>query len=276
MSARAITGTTRVAAVIGWPVAHSRSPAMMNAAFAHAGVDAVLVPIAARPDDLAAVIGGLRAMRALGASVTLPHKLAVAALCDELTPDATAIGAVNCVRVTDAGAVIGDNTDAGGFTDALAAAGFAIAGARCCLLGAGGAARAVAHGLVAAGAAAIEVVSRSPSPWVVHAPWSEAVMSDAFARADLVVDCTPIALNPEREPACVDAIPIAALLPTAWVSSLVYHRVPQLLTRAAAAGHRTLDGADMLVYQGARAFTWWTGVAAPIDVMRAALHMKLS
>jgi len=266
-----ITGATRVAAVIGWPVAHSQSPAMMNAAFAAAGLDAVLVPIAARPEDLAAVVAGLRAMRALGASVTLPHKLAVAKLCDEVTEAAAKTGAVNCLQIGADGALIGHNTDALGFSDALAAAGFTIAGARCVLLGAGGAARAVDFGLRAAGAASVAVISRSPVAWVAHEPWS-AAMSVDFQRADLVVDCTSIALDPASEPGFIDPLPLDALPPAAWVTSLVYHRVPQLLTRAAAAGHRTLDGADMLVHQGARAFALWTGAAAPIDAMRAALR----
>ena len=270
-----ITGATRLAAVIGWPVEHSRSPAMMNAAFAAAGVDAVLVPIGAPPEDLPPVIAGLRAMRALGASVTVPHKLAVAALCDEVTPAAAAIGAVNCLQL-QRGRVIGHNTDSPGFTDALAEAGFTVTGARCVLLGAGGAARAVAHGLSAAGAAEIAVISRASAEWTANLSWSVPVFAAAFARADLVVDCTSIALAPGSELAHVAALPLAALPPTAWVTSLVYHRRPHLLLRAAAAGHPTLDGAGMLVHQGARAFMLWTGLPAPVDAMRHALAASVA
>ena len=124
-----IRGTTRVAAVIGWPVEHSRSPQMFEAAFAAAGLDAVMIPIGVPPDGFAQVIGALRAMRALGACVTLPHKLAAAALCDELTGAARAIGAVNCLHLAG-DRLVGHNTDCHGFTDALAAAGLAPRGLR--------------------------------------------------------------------------------------------------------------------------------------------------
>ncbi|HEX4421755.1 MAG TPA: hypothetical protein VH165_27780, partial [Kofleriaceae bacterium] len=210
-----IRGTTRVAAVIGWPVEHSRSPQMFAAAFAAAGLDAVMIPIGVPPDGFAQVVGALRAMRALGASVTLPHKLAAAALCDELSPAARAIGAVNCIELSG-GRLIGHNTDAPGFTDAAIAAGCAPRGARCVLLGAGGAARAVAHGLEAAGAT-VTVIARGTPTWCAAEPWSTPAMADVFARADLLVDTTPIALDAATEPAYTDALPLAALPPAAMV-----------------------------------------------------------
>ena len=119
-----ISGTTKLAAVLGWPIEHTRSPAMLNAAFIADRVDAVLVPIGVTPEELPAAVAGLRAMKAIGASVTLPHKLAVARLCDELSPAAKAIGAVNCLELArDDGRLIGHNTDCDGFLDALTAAG---------------------------------------------------------------------------------------------------------------------------------------------------------
>ena len=266
-----ISGATRFAAVLGHPVAHSRSPAMMNAAFAAAPLDAVFVALDVTPADLAACVAGLRAMSALGASVTVPHKQAVAALCDDLAPAAAAIGAVNCLQL-QGGRVIGHNTDSPGFTDALVAAGRELAGARCVLLGGGGAARAVAHGLDAAGVAAVTVVARSACTWRASVPWAAASLAAAFATADVVVDCTSVALDPAAEPAMIDALPLAALPASAWVGSLVYHRVPLLLARAAAAGHRTFDGGEMLVRQGAHAFRLWTGLPAPVDAMRRALR----
>jgi shikimate dehydrogenase len=137
-----ISGTTRIAAVIGWPVEHSRSPAMLNAAFAADGIDAVLVPMGVWNDGLPSVIAALRATHALGASVTVPFKLAVTHHCDELSPEAKTIGAVNCLQF-DGERVIGHNTDCHGFLDGLVAAGFEPSGKRCVVLGAGGAARAV-------------------------------------------------------------------------------------------------------------------------------------
>ncbi|HWO21709.1 MAG TPA: hypothetical protein VNO30_23225 [Kofleriaceae bacterium] len=278
-----IRGTTRLAAVIGYPVTHSRSPEILNAAFQAAGIDAVMVPIGAAPEDLAAAVAGLAAARALGASVTVPHKVEVAAFCHELAPAAQAIGAVNCLRFDD-GRVIGHNTDAGGFVDSLAAAGFDPRGKRCVLLGAGGAARAVAHGLRAAGVESpggtLAVIARRPATvaWARAAPWTPEVLRDAFVTADLVVDCTPAGLahDADAEAAFVDALPLGALRPAAWVATLVYHRRTIWLERARARGHSTVDGRAMLVHQGARAFTIWTRRAAPIEAMTEALSEALT
>jgi shikimate dehydrogenase len=272
MSSRAdIRGTTRIAAVIGWPVAHSRSPEMLNAAFAATGIDGVLVPIAAPPGAFAGVVSALRDIGGFGASVTTPHKLSALALCDELAPEAFAIGAVNCLRV-DAGRVIGHNTDGPGFADALAAAAIDARG-HCTLLGAGGAARAVAHGLKLAGAGAIEVVARKPCAWTTPTSWHH--VGDALGRADVVIDCTPTGLDADTERGFVDTLPLDRLRPHAVVGTLVYHRRPLLLDRAAARDHRVLDGAGMLVHQGARAFALWTGRYAPVDVMTQALAASL-
>jgi shikimate dehydrogenase len=269
-----ISGTTRVAAVLGWPIDHTKSPAMLNAAFTADQIDAVMIPIGVPPEGLAAVIGGLRAMRALGASVTLPHKLAVAALCDELSSEAKAIGAVNCLELRD-DRLIGRNTDCDGYLDALVAAGMDLRGKRVVLLGAGGAARAVAYGV--RGARAIEVVARRPSevPWALAWPWSDENLRDCFARADLVVDCTSACLDPETDAAFTDSLPLEALRAGAWVSTLVYHRRTSLLERASGLGYATLDGRGMLVHQGARAFSIWTGLPAPVAVMARALDQSL-
>ena len=269
-----IRGTTRLAAVIGWPVDHSASPALLNAAFAATDIDAVLVPMGVPPDGFDAALAGLRAVRALGASVTVPHKLAAVAACDELSSAARAIAAVNCVHV-DGKRLVGHNTDAGGFADALAEAG--VAPSRAVLLGAGGAARAVAYGLAESGAEVEVVARRVPdgswidSPQISISRWDR--LRHALARADLVVDCTPVGLgvDPEGEAAFVEALPLDALQPGATVATLVYHRRTRLLDRARRAGYPTLDGACMLVHQGARAFTIWTGVPAPIDAMTRAL-----
>jgi shikimate dehydrogenase len=268
-----ITGTTRVAAVLGWPVEHSCSPILLNAAFAAARVDAVLVPVGVPPDGLSAVIAGLRAMRMLGASVTVPHKLGVAEHCDVLSPAAREIGAVNCLAL-EGSRLVGHNTDAPGFADALAAAGFDARGKRCVLLGAGGAARAVAHALTAA---QLDVIARRPedTTWTRAQPWRSDVLTAAFARADLVVDCTPAGLAAASDAAFVDALPLEALPESAWIATLVYHRRTSLLERARTRGHSTLDGRGMLVHQGARAFEIWTGLPAPLAVMRRALDEAL-
>lgn len=275
-----ISARTRVAAVIGAPVEHSSSPALHNAAFAATDIDAVYIALHVEPDDLADAVAGLRAVGALGVSVTVPHKERIAALCDHLEPPADDIGAVNCLTFERSGAstrVIGHNTDAGGFVDSLRHdAGLDPTGRRVVLLGAGGAARAVHAGLVAAGAGAIEVVTRTPSraSWITAAPWTAEILAERMPRCDLLVDCTSMALSPESEAHPPAAIPIAALPDQAVVASLVYHRKPALLAAAEARGLRTLDGAGMLVYQGARAFTLWTGTDAPVAAMRDAMRRQ--
>jgi shikimate 5-dehydrogenase len=152
----------RLTAVLGWPIAHSKSPVLHDAAFAAVGLDAVMVPCAVPPDPparLLAAVRGLAAVDALGASVTVPHKQTVVAACDQLSPLAAAVGAVNCLVFVD-GAVHGHNTDVDGFVDGLRAAAVPLAGAAI-VLGGGGAARAVAAGLGAAGLT-IAVFARRP------------------------------------------------------------------------------------------------------------------
>lgn len=261
------TASTRLAAVLGWPVGHSRSPALHNAAFAAAGIDAVFVALPVPPGELATVIRALAKTNALGASVTVPHKEAALAACARVDPLAARAGAVNCL-VFDGGEAIGHNTDAGGFVDALAEAGVAANG-RAILLGSGGAARAVAVGLGDAGAD-VTVVARRPeaATWCNARPWSD--LPDLLDGAALLVDCTSAALDETAGRALADSIPLERLPGAAAVATLVYHRATPLLTRAAARGHPIVDGAGMLLHQGARAFTLWTGRPAPIEVMRHA------
>ncbi len=269
----AINPSTRLAAVLGWPIAHSRSPQIMNAAFSALSIDAVLVAIGVPPDGLTAALQGLRSQRALGASITIPHKLAALALCDEVTDAAITIGAVNCIQF-DGDRMIGHNTDEGGFTDSLDAAGFSWKAPRVVLLGAGGAARAVAYAMRHA---SVEVIARRPeeATWTTALPWTADALRASFVRADLVVDCTSLGLGGPDEIAVTDALPLELLGPAAWVATLVYHRQTRLLERARAIGRAIVDGRGMLVHQAARSFAIWTGRAAPVDVMTRALDDDL-
>jgi len=264
----------KIGVVIGWPIGHSKSPAMHEAAYAALGIDARFVALAVPPPSLAHAVTGLAAGGILGASVTIPHKEAVVALCTRVEPPADRIGAVNCLAFPGNGEIVGYNTDAGGFVDSLVDEGVDVAGRRVVLLGAGGAARAVHAGLGDAGAGAITVVARRPESvtWTTAEPWREDVLGAELARAELVVDCTSIALDAAAETDAVARIPLAALPDGACVASLVYHRRPLLLTRAVERGLRTVDGKGMLVHQGARAFAIWLGRAAPVDVMTRALE----
>ena len=123
----------------------------------------------------------------------------------------------------------------------------------------------------------VEVIARRSVDWATAWPWTAENLRDAFARADLVIDTTPTALGaPDDEAAFVDGLPLDALAPHAWVSSLVYHRPPLLLERAKARGHTVLDGRAMLVHHRARAFPIWTGRPAPIEVMTRALDSSIA
>lgn len=258
----------KIGAVLGWPVAHSKSPAMHEAGFRALGIDAAFVALAVPPASLAHAIAGLAARPFLGASVTVPLKEPAAALCTSLVEPARRIGAVNCLVFPGDGAVIGHNTDAGGFTDSLAEAGIRVAGRRALLLGAGGAARAVEAGLIDAGAAEVRVMARRPDAvaWTRALAWGTPLDG-----VDLLIDCTPTALDPALEAAALAHVALDTLAPDAVVVSLVYHRRPLLLERAQARGLSTLDGKGMLLHQGARAFALWLGRAAPIEAMRLAL-----
>lgn len=263
--------TTRLAAVLGWPVAHSRSPALHGAAFAATGLDATMLAFAVAPDAIATAVRGLAALGCLGASVTVPHKAAVMAACDAIDHDARAIGAVNCLAF-DGGRVTGHNTDAGGFVDALVE----VDGARgpAIVLGAGGAARAVVAGLASTGIAAT-VFARRPdaATWGTARPWHE--LASALPHTRLLVDCTSAGLDDVSDRALAASVPLAPLPDDAVVATLVYHRPTALCLDAAARGLRTLDGRAMLLHQAARAFTIWTGRLAPIAAMRAALDRSL-
>jgi len=265
-----IGGRTRVAAVIGDPIEHTRSPQLHAAAFAAAGLDAVMVPLRVRAAELPAAVAGLGALGFLGASVTLPHKQAVARLCDHLEPLAEDCGAVNCLCFAN-GAVVGHNTDALGFIDGLRRAGFEPAGLHTVLLGCGGAARAIRVGLRAAGAASVALIARTPSRarWADDvSPFTAEVLADRLSRCSLLVDCTSAGLHGEAFPA---PVPLERLRKSAVVASLLYGEQPALLAAAEARGLQTVDGTGMLVHQGARAFELWTGRRAPIDAMWAAV-----
>ncbi|WP_436796202.1 shikimate dehydrogenase [Actinospongicola halichondriae] len=271
------TGDTRLAGVIGWPVRHSRSPVIHNAAFAAVGIDWTYLALPVAPGTVPAALAGMHALGIEGLSVTMPHKTAVAAALERLTDDATALGAVNCV-FRDGEHLVGDNTDGGGFVDSLRHdQGIDPSGMRCVVFGAGGAARAVVRSLAGAGAERIAVANRRPERAAVAASLAGAlgVVDDgtALASADLVVNATPVGMGDD------DAMPFdpAATPAGCVIADLVYHpEITPLLGAAATAERRTVGGLGMLVHQAGRAFRRWTGVDAPIDVMTAAARRSLS
>jgi shikimate dehydrogenase len=247
--------------VLGFPVAHSRSPVMMNAAFAELGMDWRYVALPISPSLFAETVRALPQSGYRGANVTIPHKLTAHDLADALTPAAEAIGAVNTLVFDDDGRILGDNTDAGGFLDAL---GTDAAGRRALVLGAGGAGRAVAWALREAGAD-VGVWNRTPERALALAAELGVRAVEQGEPADILVNATSVGLQAEDP---TEELPLA---PAELVVDLVYGTAPTALQRwAESRGARVVDGLEMLVRQGARSFRLWTSRAAPLDVMRAA------
>jgi shikimate dehydrogenase len=276
-------------ALLGHPVAHSRSPAMMTAALRALRIDAVYLAHDVTPDALERAVRGLRALGCAGANVTVPHKRAVLAVCDVLDPVARAVGAVNTLVLEDDG-IRGCNTDAEGAMEALMDAGAEVAGARVVVLGAGGAARAVAAGAALSGAAEVTVLARRREQaedvaravrglgrgghvgaglLLADEPETRAVCG----RASVVVQATPVGMEAHGEG---DAGVLSGLLqvvrPGAFAMDLVYApRETPWLRAARDLGLRPVDGLGMLAHQGALALSLWTGAAVPARLTRAGL-----
>jgi len=277
-----ISGRTAIYAVVGHPVAHSLSPAMQNAAFAAAGIDAAYVALDARPEALAEAVRGAHALGLQGLNVTVPHKERALGLCARVDHTARLVGAVNAlVRFPDGWE--GHNTDAPAFRDLASAAGVG-AGARALVLGAGGAARAAAWALLELGGT-VRVAARRPEAAVAvchgfaramkkpaaaaePAPWADVVHE--AERADLVVNATPVGLAGKA-----GELPALPWRKAQAAADFVYGDTA--FARAAReAGARLVTGEQILVRQGALAFTLWTGRTAPEAVMAAALRPRES
>jgi shikimate dehydrogenase len=259
-----------LAGVLGFPVAHSRSPDMHNAAFRAVGLDWRYVRLPVPPALFVETVRALPASGFRGANVTIPHKHAALALADERTPSADAIGAANTLSFTDEGAIEAHNTDAPGF---LAALGEDEArGLRALVLGAGGAGRAVAWALREAGAAEVAVWNRTPERAKALADDLGVTAILRPATCDLLVNATSVGLEPRLDEApTLEALGLDQLDPPRIVADLVYgHEPTPLLEWAKRAGSRTVGGLEVLVRQGALSFERWTGVEAPLDAMRAA------
>lgn len=273
---------TTLVGLIGWPVRHSLSPAMHNAAFAALELNWAYVPLPVPSDRVGAAVRGLRALGFRGANVTVPHKQAVMPFLDALTPAAQSIGAVNTIVVGVDGALLGDNTDAPGFAADLAAQGVEIAGRSVTMVGAGGAARAVLYALLQGGAARVTIlnrnVERARALAKEFAPLAPGCTLDALrfpqsvqdcAGADLVINCTSLGMSPSVEGLPWDAD--APFMPGQVVYDLVYNPAQtRLLQMAAAQGAKAVGGLGMLVWQGALAFAQWTEYEAPVQIMRVA------
>lgn len=271
---------TKRVVLIGHPVAHSLSGAMQQAAFDDLGIDASYELWDRAPIDLPDAIDELRGDGFLGANVTIPHKERVVPMVDRLTEDASATGAVNTLT-REGRRLIGHNTDVPGFKVALdKLVGRQKMPRAAVVMGAGGGARAVVFGLIREGFQRVIVFNRHlhrAEGLVKHfgrtaahmelraMPWHESIIEAEIAKTKLLVNATSIGLTSDASP-----VPAEVLHGELLVLDLIYAKT-RLLRDAAAAGATTSDGEQMLLHQGAAAFTLWTGQAAPLQVMQTKL-----
>ncbi len=288
-----IRGTTRIVGLLGWPVDHSLSPPMQGAAFAAAGLDWIYVAYPVHPSRLGDAVRGVRALGLAGANVTIPHKQAVMPYLDDVDANARLIGAVNTIQVQDNGRLVGYNTDSdGAFIAIEREKGFSTVGKRVTVLGAGGAARALVFGAAAHRAASVSILNWDPEREMAVQlaqdlqrayPNLETVglsLADPRARAavehvDLLCQATPLGMKPD------DPLPI----PIEWVpnAATVFDAVytPQCEeTRFLEACRKqrqceTIPGLEMLLYQGVKGFSLWTGLEPDVAEMRRALRAAL-
>jgi shikimate dehydrogenase len=259
--------------VCGWPVAHSRSPVMHEAALAAVGLDGwryLKLPLP--PELFAESVRALPAAGFRGVNVTIPHKEAALALADAASDAAREIGAANTLTFEREGAIHADNTDAPGLITALAGAGWDPAGRTALVLGAGGAARAAVWALVRAGAADVAVWNRTPARARALADQLGARAVERPGQAQIVVNCTSVGLRDEAAP--FKALPLQAdsLGAGSCVVDMVYRDGgTRLLEAARTRGADVIDGLEILIAQGAASFERWTGRTAPREAMRAAV-----
>lgn len=284
-SVSSLNSQTVMYGVFGDPVGHSKSPLMLNRAFKAAGINGAYAAFHIRPGTLKAAVEGIRALGFRGVNVTIPHKVEVMDYLDEIDEAARAIGAVNTI-VNDNGILRGFNTDGIGYVRSLKEeTGAALSGKRILMLGAGGAARSIAYSMIQEGVSRIVIANRTPAKAVElaealssHVPVEGigiAEIPPLIAEIDIVINTTSAGMHP-----LVDELPMA--LDPAWlhpgllVSDLVYTpRVTRLLREAQARGARVHGGLGMFVYQGACAFEYWTGLAAPVAEMRSVVEAAL-
>jgi shikimate dehydrogenase len=279
-----ISGKTRLYGIFGYPVEHTFSPGMHNAAFKKLNLDACYVPFAVEPAALSAAVKAVVPLGILGLNITVPHKEKVLAYLDGLSEEARLIGAVNTIQIVD-GKMIGHNTDGRGFIRSLREnAGFDPEGKSFLLVGSGGAARAVGFSLALAGAGKIalyDVDGRKAQALARDIEKktgreAEAVDAGSLARAAEAADClinaTPLGLHKN------DPLPLKKelLQKRHLVCDLVYNPPETPFLKAARIREaKRHPGIGMLLYQGVIAFELWTGVKAPVATMKKALSLQM-
>lgn len=275
-----ISGETMVYGVIGDPIEHSLSPVIQNAAFVTSKLDSIFIAFKVRCGETGNALAGMRALGLAGLNVTMPHKNAVLSFLDEVDPTAKLLGAVNTIQ-NKSGKLVGFNTDAIGALNALRENGVDPKGKKVVLLGAGGAARAIAYAL-GKEAAELSILSRTIKPAaeladnlfrqfnskVIVYQLSPLTVKANLVDADLLINATSVGMAPDSDETLV---PTKLLKPNLAVMDIVYNPIETKLARdAKAAGANVVSGVEMLIYQGAASFEIWTGCQAPVEVMRKA------
>jgi shikimate dehydrogenase len=279
-----LSGATRLYGILGYPITHSLSPLMQTLAFQHHGLDCLYVPFPVLPSQLPQAFSGAMALGLCGLNVTIPHKEAILPLLDELSAESQFVGAVNTVAWRD-GRTIGYNTDGIGFLQPLLALGMTFSDSPACVLGAGGAARAITMAMLQAGCTtltltnrtiaraerlALELQERFPHAEIRCIPLAQA--ASAAHESSLIVNTTSVGLDEQGG----ELLPDACLHAQHVVYDIVYRPFyTPLLQAAQRRGATIVPGIDMLIGQGAEAFRIWTGQSFPITEIRRRLRSFL-
>jgi shikimate dehydrogenase len=280
-----IDGNTRLVGIIGSPLEHTLSPTIQNAAFDYLGLNWCYIPLSVEQGRLVQAVEGIKALRFTGVNITMPFKTEIIPMLDEVAMFAESVGAVNTILI-DKGKLIGYNTDGRGFYTALVRdLGYEVKGRKVLVLGAGGASRSVTVSLALAGCESIVIVNRSTERSIqlseiiaksapdIEVSWlsSEDNYDIVVAESDVIINATPLTtFNGDLR------VPVSLLNKNQLVCDLNYSLYqPPLLQEAEARGAQVMDGKGMLLYQAAAAFEIWTGLEAPVEVMRVALLRAL-
>lgn len=278
-----INGKTKMFGIIGYPIKHTFSPHMHNAAFAALKLNAIYVPFEVAPEKLKDALCGVVALGVCGINVTVPHKEAIASLLDKLSPEAKGVGAVNVILVKD-GKTIGHNTDGEGFLVSLRKElKISPKGKSIFVLGAGGAAKAIVYVSAREGAKsvilvdviherakklALKIAREFPRCNTQSVPYLKSRIDEEVMNADILINATPVGMK-KNDPCIVSP---NALHKDLAVYDLIYNpSKTKLLREAKKKGLKASNGLGMLLYQGVLSFELFTGKKAPISVMRAAL-----
>lgn len=275
-----ISGKTRVCGVIGDPIEHTLSPIMHNAAFEASGLDFVYVAFKVKPSCVADAVNGMRALNIRGLNVTMPHKKSVMKNLDRIDLSAQIIDSVNTI-LNKENLLFGFNTDGVGAVKALKENGVPLKGRKVLLLGAGGAARAIAYALakeadeltilnrtVKDAQALAKLIEKTASKRIVSGSLSLEDIDSNLQDSDILINATSVGMKPHPDQT---PVPIELLRKNLAVMDIVYNPLETKLAKdAQTLGAKVVSGIEMLIYQGAASFEIWTGKSAPVEVMRKA------